>query len=180
MNVTETALQGCLYIELPHHVDHRGSFIKLFNRRLFQAADITCEWAEVFFSLSKQWVVRGMHFQVPPADHEKIVFVVKGRVFDVALDIRKNSPTYGKTHTTVLNSTMASAMYLPKGFAHGFQALEDETIVAYLVGTLHDPTLDQGILWDSIPVAWPNKEEHIISARDKQFPSLANFQSPFP
>lgn len=119
-----------------------------------------------------------MHFQIPPADHEKLVSVSYGAVMDVVLDIRKGSPTYGKAESVVLSAANHYALYIPKGFAHGFKSLKNGTIMNYLVATTHSPEHDRAIHWDSIGFDW-GIEKPVISKRDKEALPLNIFKSPF-
>ena len=176
----ETPLLGCLEIQSIVHEDLRGSFVKFFHADFFKALGLPNCFSEDYFSNSKKDVIRGMHFQTPPFDHEKLVFPLSGEIFDVAVDLRKSSPTFGKSFTTILNASKGNALYLPKGFAHGFCSLSNESIVGYKVTSVYNATHDQGIRWDSIDVDWPTRNP-IISERDTSFVSLADFSksSPF-
>ena len=178
MNIIETIFKVVKVIELPRYDDERGSFIKCYDEASFMQAGIATCFKESYFSISDKNVIRGMHFQVPPADHEKLVCVTLGAVKDVILDIRKDSPTYGQTKDIVLSAENHLALYIPRGFAHGFMSLEDHTIMNYLVATVHSPQHDKAIRWDSIEYDWQNASP-IISKRDKEAPILSDFKSPF-
>lgn len=118
-----------------------------------------------------------MHFQAPPQDHEKLVYVTSGEILDVILDLRKQSAGYGRFITLRL-SEYGSSVFIPKGCAHGFLALSDSATVVYNVTTVYDPKADQGIRWDSFGFDWPVTTP-ILSARDKGFIGFEQFQSPF-
>ncbi len=157
--------------------DHRGSFTKVFNTHNFIKYGLPTTFDEIYYSISHSNVIRGMHFQKPPMDHDKIVFVISGSIIDVAVDLRINSPTYGEYVALSLQSDETS-VYIPKGFAHGFKSLEDNTVVVYLVGSIYSQLYDSGIKWDSFGFDW-NIQNPIISERDSKFPLLKNFNSPF-
>jgi dTDP-4-dehydrorhamnose 3,5-epimerase len=122
-------------------------------------------------------VVRGMHFQLPPHDHEKLVYVTAGSILDVVVDLRRTSGTYGQVFSVELVEHQSS-LFIPRGFAHGFLALSPNATVVYNVATGYQPTADAGIRWDSLGFAWPVAAP-IMSDRDAAFPSLAEFSSPF-
>ncbi len=132
----------------------------------------------MYYSVSSKGVLRGMHFQTPPSAYAKLVYVSHGRVLDVALDIRKGSPTYGKALAKELSLEAATALYLPSGFAHGFLSLEDGSVVNYAQTAGYDPAHDGGIRLDSFGFDW-GVASPILSDRDKTFPTLAAFDSPF-
>ena len=132
---------------------------------------------ECFFSINKKDVIRGMHFQLPPDDHSKLVYATQGRILDIILDIRKGSPTYGMFASIEISSDNNKAIYMPKGVAHGFCCLTDATMV-YLTSTMHSPSSDSGIKWDSFGMSWPVTDP-IISERDQSFNSFSDINSPF-
>lgn len=157
--------------------DMRGDFIKPYDQNVFKEI-FNFNLAEAFFSKSNKGVIRGMHFQVPPSDHEKIVFCQQGKIYDVIVDLRKNSTTYNKFFSIELSSERGQALLIPKGFAHGYQSLEDNSWVGYLVSKCHAPEHDRGILWSSINAQWPLSYP-IVSQRDQAFPHINNFATPF-
>lgn len=178
MKIIKTIFDTVKVIELPRYDDERGSFIKCYDEASFMEAGIGNCFKESYFSISDKNVIRGMHFQVPPADHEKLVCVTFGAVKDVLLDIRKDSPTYGQVMDIVLSADNHLALYIPRGFAHGFMGLEDHTIMNYLVATVHSPKHDMAIRWDSIGYDWKNAAP-IMSKRDQEAALLQDFKSPF-
>jgi dTDP-4-dehydrorhamnose 3,5-epimerase len=178
MTVTPLAIPEVQLIQQPRFNDHRGSFIKTFHHSSLQAFGIDFELRESFYSTSAQHVIRGMHFQVPPMDHAKIVFCTDGAILDVAVDLRKQSPTYGQYVTAELSADNHRALYIPKGFAHGFLSLTGSSTAFYLVSSEHSPEHDRGILFNSFGLDW-QVANPILSARDLAFPSLADFDSPF-
>ena len=171
-------LSDASLITLPKFDDNRGSFIKTFQASLFQQNGIDFDLKESYFSLSHKNVIRGMHFQLPPHDHSKIVFCPQGSILDVIVDLRKESATYGQYVAQVLSQDNHKAFFIPKGFAHGFKSLEDNTITYYLVSSEHHGAADAGIHYDSFGMDW-GKEDAILSERDQKFVTLSNFDSPF-
>jgi len=178
MKIIKTIFDSALLIEMPKFDDERGSFIKYFDEKSFAEAGIRSCFKESYFSVSNKDVIRGMHFQVPPADHEKLVSVSFGAVMDLVLDIRKDSPSYGKAESLILSADNHYALYIPKGFAHGFRSLQDGTVMNYLVATTHSPEHDMAIRWDSFGFNW-EIEKPIMSQRDKEAIALSEFESPF-
>jgi dTDP-4-dehydrorhamnose 3,5-epimerase len=158
--------------------DHRGFFVKTFHDLTFARQGVQFTLKEEFYSVSTRDVLRGMHFQIPPHDHAKMVTCFRGRVLDVLLDLRRSHPTYGKTWSTELSEDNHAVLYIPSGVAHGFLVLSEEALVHYKTSSVHQPASDKGIRWDSFGHAWPVKDP-ILSERDKKFPGLAEFQSPF-
>ncbi|MCF7832282.1 MAG: dTDP-4-dehydrorhamnose 3,5-epimerase [Candidatus Marinimicrobia bacterium] len=178
MEIIKTLFDNVKCIKMPKYDDERGSFIKWYNDTSFEKQGISACFKESYFSISNKDVIRGMHFQSPPADHEKFVSVSYGAVRDVILDIRKNSPTYGKTEEIILSAENHLALFIPKGFAHGFVSLEDHTIMNYLVSTVHSPEHDKAIRWDSFSYDW-KIEKPVISKRDEEAGTFSDFISPF-
>ncbi len=178
MIFNKTPLAGLYTIQLPHFEDARGTFQKCFHEGLFASAGIEFTLRESYFSRSAKGVIRGMHFQTPPAQHAKIVWCPAGKILDVALDLRKNSPTYGQAFSQELSEENHRAFYLPEGFAHGFKALTEGALTFYLVSSVHSPAHDAGIRWDSFGFDW-GADVPVLSERDKGFGELADFNSPF-
>ena len=178
MQIQETSIPGCFTITAPKHIDSRGHFVKWFSRDVFGGSGLVINWAEVYGSVSKRGVIRGLHFQHPPAEHEKLVYCLGGRALDVVLDLRSGSASYGKHTQIELSSDNPIAVYVPVGCAHGFLAQEDQTIMFYQVSSRHNPALDSGIRWNSAGIDWPDIEP-IISQRDEALPRFEDFISPF-
>lgn len=162
----------------PHFKDSRGEFQKLYNQETFENYELNSILSEIYFSVNHRNVIRGMHFQLPPHDHEKLVYVSRGSIFDVVVDLRKKSSTYGKHFVVELNDENGLYLYIPKGFAHGFASLEDGTIVNYAQTSCYVPTHDCGIMYDSCGIEWPF-DNPIVSGRDLTFAKLSEFNSPF-
>lgn len=174
----ETQLKGALVIDMPAFKDDRGIFVKTFHETFFAHTGIVFQLKESFFSTSKKDVIRGMHFQLPPHHHSKIVFCPYGAILDVIIDLRKGSPTYGECHAEELSAANNKAYYIPAGFAHGFKSLTDDAITYYLVSSEYNKDNDTGIRYDTINFDW-GVTNPVISARDLSFPALSEFKTPF-
>jgi len=176
--VNPTAISGCYEIQPRIFADARGRFVKVFQRNAFFAHGLEVDFAEEYYSVSRQGVIRGMHFQNPPMDHVKIVYCVQGEVFDVVVDLRLGSPSYGKAVTLNLSADKGNYVYIQKGLAHGFCAISESATLVYKVATEYSPEHDSGILWSSIGIAWPSPSP-VLSKRDREFIPLSGFKSPF-
>jgi dTDP-4-dehydrorhamnose 3,5-epimerase len=163
--------------------DSRGSFTETYNARDFAELGLGAAFVQDNQSLStRAGTVRGLHFQLPPHAQAKLVRVVKGAVYDVAVDIRVGSPSYGRWSAVTLTAGGAEQLFIPKGFAHGFCTLEPETEVAYKVDAHYAPAHDAGVLWDDpdLGIPWPvAKGEAVLAERDRKLPRLRDFASPF-
>jgi len=168
MIIKPTVLDGIFEIENKKFKDHRGIFVKTFHTQTFKEYGLESDFKESFYSVSKKNVLRGMHFQLAPHDHAKLVYVIDGEILDVAVDIRKESPTFGKYFSTIISSENAKSLYMIKGFAHGFLTITDTATVVYLISTEHTPESDSGIKWDSFGFDW-GIDEPILSGRDNSF-----------
>jgi dTDP-4-dehydrorhamnose 3,5-epimerase len=177
VKVTELKISGVFVIENFVHFDDRGTFVKTYNKEQFERIIGNFTIKEAYFSISKKDTIRGMHFQLPSAEHAKLVYLISGAVTDVVLDIRKNSPTYGKFELINLKPC-SSSVYIPIGCAHGFKALEDNSLMCYNQNSAYDKDKDAGILFSSFGYDWAI-EDPILSDRDSSFPSFHNFSSPF-
>jgi dTDP-4-dehydrorhamnose 3,5-epimerase len=177
-DIQSTLLHGAYVLTLPASQDARGTFTKTFHDTMLKKAGIDFILKESYFSLSKKDVIRGMHFQLPPHQHSKIVFCPQGAILDVIVDLRKGSPTYRRYFTRELSAENHKAFFIPEGFAHGFKSLTDDAITYYLVSSEYSQPHDTGIRYDSIGLDWqvPNP---VISARDLSFPGMGEFDSPF-
>lgn len=171
-------LNGAKIITLPFSEDARGTFTKTFQEMVFARQGINFVLRESYFSLSKKDVIRGMHFQLPPWQHSKVVFCPQGAILDVIVDLRKESASYGQYWAQELSAENHLAYYIPAGFAHGFKALTDDAMTYYLVSSEYSKEHDTGIRYDSIGVDWDIKEP-IISERDLSFVRKEEFRSPF-
>jgi dTDP-4-dehydrorhamnose 3,5-epimerase len=165
------------------HFDDRGWFSETFNKSRLRDVGISCDFVQENQSSStRAGTLRGLHFQLPPAAQAKLVIVVRGKIVDVAVDIRCGSPTYGKHIATEISAESGHQLYVPVGFAHGFLTLEDNVLVTYKVSHNYSPAHDAGIRWNDPDIAfpWPIKEADVIlSEKDRQLPFLSEFSSPF-
>lgn len=178
MELENTEIEGVYIINNFNASDERGLFVKTFNKEVFEKNDLELSIRESYFSISQKDVIRGMHFQMPPHDHEKLVYVPQGSILDVVVDLRKKSATYLQHISVELTASNYKSIYIPKGCAHGFKSLEGGTITVYNVATEYNPLSDEGIHYDSLGLDWGVKNP-IISKRDTQFLQLNEFNSPF-
>jgi len=178
MEIRETEIPGCYEVQPRLFKDDRGVFVKTFHAEEFRSLGLCADWKEQYYSTSNQGVLRGLHFQLPPHDHAKLVYCVAGSVEDVALDLRVGSPTYGKAIILELSAAKGNMIYLPKGLAHGFCTPNEPATLVYNVGSVYDPAADAGIRWDSVDVNWL-VQKPLLSDRDRTFPAFDEFKSPF-
>jgi dTDP-4-dehydrorhamnose 3,5-epimerase len=178
----ETSLPGVKIIEPKVFGDHRGWFMETYSDALFQAAGIEIRFVQdnQSFSIVKG-TIRGMHYQLKPKAQAKLVRCTNGAIFDVAVDIRKGSPAFGKWVGIELSSENKRQLLIPKGFAHGFMTLTDTVEVQYKVDELYAPECDRGILWNDpqIGIVWPIDITPILSVKDENTPFLSNAENNF-
>lgn len=173
-----TSIPGCVEIRPHVHEDDRGRFVKVWHRHVFADAGLNTEYAEEYYSASRQGVIRGLHFQSPPMDHVKLVYCVAGRAQDAVLDLRLGSPTYGCHALIELSAQTGNMVYIPEGLAHGFCALSETATLVYKVSSVHSPEHDCGVLWNSAGIPW-SVTDPILSERDRAHPPFGAFLSPF-
>ena len=166
------------------HGDERGFFSEVYNHRALAAAGMDAEFVQDNHSFSSErGTVRGLHFQAPPHAQHKLVRVVRGSIFDVVLDLRRGSPSYGRHVATIVSSASWNQVFVPAGFAHGLMTLDPDTEILYKVSAYYAPTHERGILWNgpALGISWPLPErEAILSDKDRRHPALADFgESPF-
>ncbi len=184
MEIKETGIKDLLLIELKVHGDERGHFLESYNQLTFKNYGIDVNFMQDNQSLSLKNIVRGLHFQAPPHAQGKLVRVIKGAVLDVAVDIRKNSTTYGKSYSVKLSEVKKGEKYVmlwvPPGFAHGFATLEDDTIFSYKCTDTYHPETEGGILWNDrdLGIDWM-VENPTLSDKDKVHQPFSLFISPF-
>lgn len=176
--VNKTNLEGCLELIPSIYEDHRGVSIKPFHFDTFETIGITDVFKEDLMVTSKKGVLRGLHFQKPPFGQAKLIYCVRGSIFDVAVDIRKNSPTYGQYACFFVDFKKHNIVYIPEGFAHGYMVLEDDTTVIYKMSAIYSPKHEGGIIWDSIDIPWP-LENPILSEKDKKLMFFKDLKSEF-
>lgn len=176
MKFTALPLSGAFLIEATPFIDHRGMLARLFCEAEMKETGLTKHLTQINLSrTATKGAVRGMHFQYPPHAETKIVRCLRGVVFDVAVDLRPNSPTYLKWHGEVLSPDNMEAMYIPEGFAHGFQALEPDSELLYLHTSSYAPHSEAGVRHDdpAISIEWPLKARD-LSNRDKKHPPITS------
>lgn len=182
MEVIKTEIDGVVIIEPRVFKDARGYFFESYSKREFDEKVGPVEFVQDNESMSSRGVMRGLHFQRPPYTQSKLVRCVKGRVLDVAVDIRKGSPTYGRHVAVELNEDNHRQFFIPKGFAHGFAVLSDVAVFQYKCDEFYHPEADGGIsiVDHSLGIDWMiEPEDAILSEKDKNHPLLKDFDSPF-
>jgi dTDP-4-dehydrorhamnose 3,5-epimerase len=177
MKFKELSIPGVFVVSNFVSKDERGVFVKTYNSNQFGEIGFMNDFKESYYSTSFKDVIRGMHFQIPPYEHEKLVYVVEGKILDVVLDLRKDSPTFKSCVSFELES-MKNSILIPKGCAHGFLTLTQTATIVYSVTTVYQKEADNGIKWDSFGFDW-NINQAIISQRDNEFIPLDMFKSPF-
>lgn len=176
--VNKTMLDGCLELIPKVFTDHRGVSIKPFHMDSFIKLEIEHNFNEDLMVNSHKDVLRGLHLQNPPFQQAKLICCVKGSIFDVAVDVRKNSSTYGQYACFYIDSIKHNIIYIPIGFAHGYLVLEDDTTVVYKMSSVYSPGYESGIKWDSLDIPWPVKKP-ILSKKDNSLPDFKDFVSMF-
>jgi dTDP-4-dehydrorhamnose 3,5-epimerase len=180
MQITPTNIADLLVIQPKVFEDPRGYFYESYNKNLFLKYNIKEEFVQDNQSLSQKGVLRGLHFQNPPFAQGKLVRVIKGSVLDVALDIRKNSPTYGQHFDLELSEYNKTMLWIPPGFAHGFVTLEDNTIFSYKCTNIYNKESESCILWNDSTLAIDWKTENpILSDKDRLGTPFKEFKSMF-
>lgn len=181
MIVEETNLPGVLLITPRRFGDDRGFFAESWNRRTFAEHGIETDFVQDNHSLStSEGTVRGLHFQAPPHAQAKLVRCGRGRIFDVAVDIRKGSPAYGKWFGTELSFENGKQVLIPEGFLHGFMTLEAGSEIIYKCSDFYAPECDGAVRWDSCGIEWPGApQEPILSGKDAEAPMFSDFETPF-
>ena len=178
LTINKSAINDCFEFISESYMDQRGEFVKIYQKNQFQELGINENLVEEFYTVSFKNVLRGMHFQSPPHDHVKIVNCIEGEIFDVIIDLRVNSATYGKVETFILSERKKNGIFVPKGLAHGFCVLSQRAVLLYKTSSPHSLVHDSGILYNSIGIDWPVKIP-ILSVRDLNFKPFLNFESPF-
>jgi len=174
MIFTETKLKGAYLIDPEIVEDERGFFARTFCREEFGRYGLNPHIAQCSISYNEQrGTLRGMHYQIPPCQEAKVVSCIRGSIYDVILDLRPDSPTYSQWASFQMRKDDPCMIYVPEGFAHGFQALEDQTVVHYQISEFHHPECSRGVRWDdaAFDIAWPMFPTR-ISEKDKNFPDF--------
>lgn len=174
MKITARRLSGTFEIALDPRADERGSFMRWYDRESFASAGLPVDWVQGNESASQRNVVRGLHYQRAPHAESKLVRAVAGAVFDVFVDLRAGSPTYGEWDALELSAALKNAVLVPKGFAHGFCVISDEAVVSYLVDSAYAPQAEGGLAWDDprLAIPWPLGGAAIVSPKDRAWPRL--------
>lgn len=178
MILEETEIPGVRLLVPRVARDVRGDFVKTYHAPTFAEFGLGDGFAEHYHSTSRKGVIRGMHFQTPPHHHDKLVVCTMGRVLDVVVDLRKGSSTFRGLVSRELNGAECTGLVIPKGCAHGFLSLTDDATLHYYVTTPYAADHDSGVRFDSIGFEWP-VDDPLTSERDRGFPSLETFDSPF-
>jgi dTDP-4-dehydrorhamnose 3,5-epimerase len=180
LKITTNQINGILIIEPQIFKDSRGYFFESYNEEKFNKAGIEAKFVQDNQSLSQKGAIRGMHFQAPPYEQGKLVRVAQGAVMDVVVDIRKNSPTYGKSFNIILSAENQLMFWIPPGFAHGFETLIDNTLFLYKCTNGYNKASEGGLFWNdpTLEIKWQTAEP-IVSDKDQILPSLKDFNSPF-
>lgn len=178
MEITATAIPDVKCITPVRHGDSRGFFAETYNKRALDEAGIDLDFVQDNFSLSAECgTLRGLHYQLPPFAQAKLVSVIRGSILDVAVDIRRGSPTFGQHVSVKLTSETGTQILVPAGFAHGFCTLEPDTEVFYKVNSFYAPEHDRGIIWNdpALGIEWPFDAANMtLSERDTRHPTFAN------
>ena len=176
-------LQGVFLCRPKKFADPRGYFMETYNQRAYAEAGIACVFVQDNQSLSvRRGTIRGLHFQIPPEPQSKLVRVLHGSIFDVAVDLRRGSATYGRYCAATLTADGGEQLFVPVGFAHGFLSLEPDTVVAYKTDGFYASACDAGILWNDpdLGIAWPlDPADVTVSDKDAELPGFRTFASPF-
>lgn len=180
MDVIKIFMDGPLVLQPKVFYDERGYFYESYNADAFKNAGIPDVFVQDNQSLSQKGALRGLHFQDPPYAQGKLVRVIKGAVYDVIVDVRKDSPTYGKHYGIELTEENFTMFWVPPGFAHGFVTLKDNTIFTYKCTNVYNKASEGGLLWSdpALGIDW-NIESPIVSDKDKVLPNFENLVSPF-
>ncbi|NKE04709.1 dTDP-4-dehydrorhamnose 3,5-epimerase [Mesobacillus selenatarsenatis] len=182
MKVIETYLEGVLVIEPKVFGDHRGWFMETYSDVKFSESGVELDFVQDNHSFSAaKGTLRGLHYQLNPKAQTKLVRCTKGAIFDVAVDIRKNSPSFGEWFGIELSAENKKQLLIPKGFAHGFMTLTDDVEVQYKVDELYAPECDRGIIWNDpeIAIEWPIDIKPILSSKDEKAPLLKDAENNF-
>jgi len=169
--INRTPLLGVHVLDCSRFLDQRGDLTKLFHAEALLDQGIAFVPAESFLTRSNAGVLRGMHFQIGEAAHEKLVTCIKGRVLDVVVDVRPDSPNFNQPFAIELSQESNKALLIGRGYAHGFFTLDDDSWMLYYTSTVHCHALDRGVFWDSIAFTWPTSDP-VLSERDCRHPSI--------
>jgi dTDP-4-dehydrorhamnose 3,5-epimerase len=181
MEILQTEIAGVKVLKPKVFQDARGYSVETYSEKSYKACGIDCHFVQDNESMSMRGVLRGLHYQIAPHAQAKLIRVVRGAVLDVAVDIRKDSPTFGKVVIVELSEHNKQQIFVPQGFAHGFLVLEDNTIFSYKCNAFYNPQYERGIRWDDpkIAIPWPTLDlPYNLSDKDKKQPLLSEI-TPF-
>lgn len=182
MQITDLALPGIKLVRLKVHGDDRGFFMESYKDADWRPILGERGFIQDNQSLSTDaGTLRGLHYQTPPFAQAKLVQALRGRIFDIAVDLRRNSPTFGRHVTVELAAGDGKQLFVPEGFAHGFMTLEPDSMVAYKVTARYEPASERGVAWDDpdLAIAWPTRDGVTLSERDRKWPRLKNLADLF-
>jgi dTDP-4-dehydrorhamnose 3,5-epimerase len=183
MRVEPTDFPDIKLLRLKRLGDSRGYFCELFSERAFAATGLATSFVQDNFSLSREpGTIRGLHYQLPPAAQAKLVTVLRGAIYDVAVDIRRGSPSFGRHYGARLSADDSTHIHIPAGFAHGFQTIEPDTQVFYKVSAPYAPDHERGLIWSdpALSIAWPITDHRVnLSERDRKWPCLSEAKDLF-
>lgn len=177
MKIRHLDVEGLLLIEPDVFADNRGYFIELFNEKIFSGYNLPDKFCQDNLSVNKKNVIRGLHFQENPFAQGKLVRVIKGAVLDVAVDLREDSPSFGKHFSVLLSESNNHMLWIPPGFAHGFAAIEDQTVFHYKCTAYYNKSAESGICYNDADLAinW-NISNPIVSEKDKELITFADYK----
>ena len=178
MEIIKCEIEGLYIIKPKVFGDNRGYFCETYKKEYFEEHIGKIDWVQENQSMSTKGVLRGLHFQKGDKSQAKLVKVVKGRVFDVAVDLRKDSKTYGKYMGVELSEDNMLQFFIPRGFAHGFLVLSEEAIFEYKVDNVYSPTDEGSLSWNdkTVNIEWPLNVEYKLSDKDKEAPELGDYK----
>jgi len=178
MKIEPAPLKNILLVKPEDHTDNRGSFLETFRQEWLKDYGLDYEFVQDNLSVSKKGVIRGLHYQLPPASQVKLVMVVHGEILDVAVDMREYSPTFGQHYAAVLSAENRHMVLIPSGFAHGFSVLSNQASVYYKCNTYYNQDLERGIRWDDpgLNIDWMVNDP-ILSEKDRNLPYINDIGS---
>ncbi|MEO7922320.1 MAG: dTDP-4-dehydrorhamnose 3,5-epimerase [Chitinophagaceae bacterium] len=182
MPFTKTEIQGLLVFEPQVFEDQRGYFFESYNENVFRQEGVSTNWVQDNQSASQYGVIRGLHYQLPPYAQSKLVRVLKGKILDVVVDLRKGSPGFGKVFTLKLSAKNKKQLFIPAGFAHGFSVLSEKAEVLYKCDAFYNKESEQGIIYNdpALGIDWGIRAgEEVVSDKDKLLPTLADCTNHF-
>lgn len=177
MKIESTPLKNVQLIKPDPHRDSRGEFVEVYREHLFKESGVVVNFVQDNISRSKKGTIRGLHYQLPPSSQIKLVMVACGEIMDVAVDMRQNSPTFGEYFSAILSAENRHMLFVPTGFAHGFEVLSDDATVYYKSNDYYNKTLERGVRWDdpNLKIDW-SISAPILSEKDKKLPLFTEIE----